>query len=401
MNKSLQLITRASLHNNKFLSFLFCFFVVVATIFTVVCAGILFQLKSTIDTVLKQHITLRQISVDFDKGTPDDYIEDTIEKLKQVEHITDVYEPINSVYVHNGDVLKDNYRLDRVPVGGDLKITAGRTFDESESGVALVPENINDLDETEKRINEIDGNTLVGKTLKFVDGTGKTRTLNVVGAFSTFDPTLDRKTLFIPFADLSTYKRESDNALTDYEILSNNKRSITLVVDRSENTESAAEYITDNYIYANVMHSPLDPNEFDTAILMLILSLVLFVALSVAGFYVFMKNNIDRRTSELALYRSLGYKSKHLFRIIFSEHLVLALASFVFGVAATGVLYAFVVNPFFDSLLGGTLMEITLSIDPLVTASVLVVLLLLMYLVCKKAVKRSEKIDLTVLLNER
>ncbi len=398
MNNSLHLITRASLRNNKFLSVLFCLFVVISTVFIVAIAGILLHMKNNIDTVLKQHVTLRQIVVEFDKGTTDDYIEDIVKKIKKVDHITDAYEPIGVVGVQDGDILKDSYQMDRVPVGGDLRITSGRMIDENESGVALVPDHINDLDTKENRINDIDGNKLVGKTLKFVDDANKTRKMKVVGAFSTFDPTIDNKTLFIPFADLSKYKSEVDKMFVADGASPNGKRSFILIVDRAENVETVADYITDNYIYSYVNYSSLNPNEYDTAILMLMLSLVLLVALSVVGFYVFLKNNIDRRTSELALYRSLGYKSKHLFRIIFSEHLIFALASFVLGVVVVAVLYAFVVNPFLDSLLGGTLMEISLSVDPVVTVLVLAVLILMMYLVCKRAVKRSEKIDLTVLL---
>lgn len=247
-----------------------------------------------------------------------------------------------------------------------------------------------------KTINEINSKSLIGKNLQFSDNAGNTLKMKVVGTFSAFDPTLDEKTLFVPYSDLKKYISVSYKK-SNFE-LGNDTRRFMLVVDRAENTEAVADYINKHITSAYIEDAVINSDEYDTAILMIFLSLVLFSALSSLGFYMFLKNNIDRRTKELALYRSLGYKSKHLFNIIFYHHLILAVLSYAVGIGAVALLYNFFVNPYLDNLFGGTSMEMKLTINPVIIICIFAIMIFVIYIVCKKAVRRTEKIDLTVLL---
>ena len=114
-----------------------------------------------------------------------------------------------------------------------------------------------------------------------------------------------------------------------------------------------------------------------------------------------MKNNISNRTNELALYRALGYKTKHIFYIIFTEHIILALISIFIGIIFAFLLGNLIINPYIYSLLGNTIMEMTVKITIGEISTVILMIILLLFIVCKTAVKRSEKTDLTVLLRER
>ena len=129
--------------------------------------------------------------------------------------------------------------------------------------------------------------------------------------------------------------------------------------------------------------------------------LAFFIVMVVFGFFMFAKNNVNSRTNELALYRSLGYKSKQIFYIIFSEYLFLGLISIAVGIITTMLLNSIFVNPYLFTLVGNTIMEMTVSITLTQIVFIIMLFILILLLVCRSAVKRSEKIDLTILLREQ
>ena len=140
---------------------------------------------------------------------------------------------------------------------------------------------------------------------------------------------------------------------------------------------------------------------YNTAMYIFLATALLFIAFIIVGFFIFLKNNISNRTNELALYRALGYKTKHIFYIIFTEHIILALISIFIGIIFAFLLGNLIINPYIYSLLGNTIMEMTVKITIGEISTVILMIILLLFIVCKTAVKRSEKTDLTVLLRER
>ena len=119
------------------------------------------------------------------------------------------------------------------------------------------------------------------------------------------------------------------------------------------------------------------------------------------GFYIFLKSNVNDRTSELALYRALGYQSKHIFRILLFEYLLFGVISIIVGILLTLVINNAFVNPFLLNLVGNTLMEMEVQLSVLQELGIVVSFLIILLIVCNNAVKRSDKIDLTVLLREK
>ena len=173
-----------------------------------------------------------------------------------------------------------------------------------------------------------------------------------------------------------------------------------IVVDKPENTETALQELSD---ICNVYKRTdvINVQTYNTAMYISLATAVLFIAFVIVGFFIFLKNNISNRTNELALYRALGYKTKHIFYIIFTEHIILALISIFIGIIFAFLLGNLLINPCIYSLLGNTIMEMTVKITIGEISTVILMIILLLFIVCKTAVKRSEKTDLTVLLRER
>lgn len=105
----------------------------------------------------------------------------------------------------------------------------------------------------------------------------------------------------------------------------------------------------------------------------------------------FVKSNISRRTEELALYRSLGYKSNQLFYIIFAEYFLIGIISIAVGTILTVLLDILLINPYLMNLVGNTIMEMTVNVSAVYILLFLVIYLIVLAIVSIWAVKRSEK----------
>ena len=172
------------------------------------------------------------------------------------------------------------------------------------------------------------------------------------------------------------------------------------LIDNAENTEKVLDDVL-NIRTAYRQPSLIDAETYNTALYILLAMLAFFILMVVLGFFMFVKNNVNGRTDELALYRSLGYKSKHIFYIIFSEHLLFGTLSLVFGVLITVLLDILIVNPYLETLVGNTIMSMSVGVNPMEVGVIFIFFAAVLLVVCRKGVKRSEKIDLTVLLRER
>ena len=175
--------------------------------------------------------------------------------------------------------------------------------------------------------------------------------------------------------------------------------SFIILVDRSDNVEKIIEEVKPlGNVYRQ--QSLIDGDAYTVALYISIAVLVFFIVMEVLGFFMLLKNNIDGRTKELALYRSLGYKSNQLFYIIFTEHFLLGMFSIILGIIITLILNAICINPFIYELVGNTIMEMTVTISPVSIAFTLLLFVIVLLVVCGNSVKRSEKIDLTILLRQ-
>lgn len=400
-NKNLNMLIRSYVSSEKLTVSFYCIFTTLATILVLISVGIISPLKYNIDNKINNHILNREITAQFGKNMSDDEINDVIINVKNTEHVVDMYQvPAPLAVSEESGVLFSEYNLSYIHRGFTPTITNGKIFDESETQVAVVPETISDFNESEHKIVEINGGDLIGKTLVFRDECNNEHRAKIVGTYDTSDPIFTGKEILIPRQDLLDYNEAVLNSPQQGYVSISSDKSYKILIDDAKNTDSALSEVSD-YCVAYKESLSFDADSFNVALYILIASLISFLALVVIGFFLFLKNNVDGRTEELALYRSLGYKSRHIFYILFSEHLLFGSLSIILGTAASVLICVFAVNPFLDSLVGNTIMAMNVNIT---IAEVFVIFLffsVVLFVVCRKAVKRSEKIDLTVLLREK
>ena len=61
----------------------------------------------------------------------------------------------------------------------------------------------------------------------------------------------------------------------------------------------------------------IDLSTFNLSLIIMVIVLAVFLVMTVMGTSIFISGCIKNRTNELALYRALGYKTGHIFVIIF------------------------------------------------------------------------------------
>ncbi len=397
-NKSLNSIIKASLKSNKALSAMFCFFVLISYVLIFLAVGIIVPLGVNIETRLNRHIINREINIEMSEVVSEEEKARRLKEISEIEGVIDIYDnPYTfSVEEVNG-LLGEGFELDFVHKYFTPTINDGRIFDENERGVALVPAHVSGYNPSLGIIQETDGSALIGKTLELEDRSGNVNSFEVVGTFDTTDPFFSGKEVLVPREELLEIKDEFLEAMPDgvYE----DEYSAIVVTDSHKHTEEIykkVEKITNSYR----PKLPFDVESFNTAFVILLGSTAFFVVLTVFGFYMFLKGNVNARTNELALYRAMGFNSKNLFKIIAGEHLVLTWLSIILGAGVFYSLAYFVVNPYLYSFLGSTYMEMTINSNPLFAILIAAVYIVITFGVTTTAVKRSEKIDLTVLLRE-
>ena len=400
-NRNLNILLKSSVASNKLSTVLYCVFIIFSTVLILISVSIAFPLKANIEEKINNHISNRELVTEFKADAPDDLIKQNIDEIKKVEHVEKVYKmPALLGVSETSGTLHDGYSFGFIHTGSEAVITSGRAFDESETGVALVPQNIRDFNPEDNRIYDISGESLIGKTLVFIDECDNSHKVEVVGAYSTSDPLYSDTQILIPQADLNKYTDEVLKNASSGGLSISSDKSYIILIDNAENTEKAL----DDVLFIRTAYrqpSMIDADTYNTALYILLAMLAFFIVMVVFGFFMFAKNNVNSRTNELALYRSLGYKSKQIFYIIFSEYLFLGLISIAVGIITTMFLSSIFVNPYLFTLVGNTIMEMTVSITLTQIVFIIMLFILILLLVCRSAVKRSEKIDLTILLREQ
>lgn len=400
-NRNLNMLLKSSVASNKLSTVLYCIFIIFSTVLILISVSIAFPLKTNIEEKINNHISNRELVTEFKADASDELIKQNIDEIKKLEHVEEVYKmpSLLGVFETSG-ALYDGYSLGFIHTGSEAIITSGRAFDESETGVALVPQNIRDFNPEDNRIYDISGENLIGKTLVFVDECENFHKIKVVGAYSTSDPLYSGAQILIPQADLNKYTDDVLKNASSGGLSISSENSYIILIDNAENTEKALDDVL-NIRTAYRQPSLIDAETYNTALYILLAMLAFFILMVVLGFFMFVKNNINGRTDELALYRSLGYKSKQIFYIIFTEHLLLGILSIAIGIITTILLNSIFVNPYLLTLVGNTIMEMTVSITLTQIVFIIMLFILILLLVCRSAVKRSEKIDLTILLREQ
>ncbi len=399
-NKNLFVIVKASVKARKVSAVMFCLFVVISFVLVFTAIGTVIPLRNNIDAKINNHILNRELVADFSEKLSDDKLNSSVEDIKGIDGVEDVYRmPAKLTVAEQSGVLYSMYELGWVHKYFEPEIVGGRAFEETESGVALVPNIIRDYNENEGVINEIKGEDLIGKTLELNDETNIMHKLKIVGAYDATDPIFTGKEILVPRGELIKYNEAVLENAQNFPVTISADKSYVVVTENPGCTDEVlAEVETITTAYSRSVN--IDADSYNIAFAILLAATVFFVLLTVFGFYMFLKGNINARTSELALYRAIGYKTKSLFYVIFSEHLLLGACSVIAGIAAVCLIINLAVNPYLSRMFGQTFMEMTVSINPLFILALTAGYALVILLVCITAARRTEKTDLTILLRD-
>lgn len=399
-NKKLNLLIKASLASGKLRKAFFCLFILLSAMLIFLSLEIISPMKENIDNKINNHISKRELITYFSDKIPDEDVQKKVAELKELENVKDVYLMPSSITVtETSGLLFDDYSLSFLHTDCTAKITSGRAFEENEKNVAIVPENFTDFNKDTKIFNTISGKDLIGKTLVIKDDSGNTHKLEVVGAYNASDPIFSGREILVPREQLLNYgDMYLDSRQGEIAVNSEDKAYIILV-DNAKNTEAvklAANGI--NIAYESPVN--IDSDAYNVAMIIMLAALIFFLLLVITGFFLTLKSNISARTNEFALYRAVGYKLKHIYYIIFVEHLVFIVLTLILGVCFTVLLNYTVVNPYLYQLVGNTIMEMTVGISPFYIMLIAFFYIAALCVACRSAVNKTEKVDLTVLLRE-
>lgn len=396
------MIIKASVKARKFSKIIFCLFIILSTVLVTDSVSLIFSMGSNIQNNINNHFLNRELTMEFPYGTSQEDIDEIIGKIENIDHVSKVYRQpeVVSATEKSGE-LNGVYSLAYLHYDLNPKITDGRLFEESETNVALVPEEIKDSDVVTKKITKIDGKDLIGKTLEFECAGGGEYKAKVIGVYNTSDPFFTGYQIIVPQNDLLKINEAKNQMWIDMKMTSNVKINYLISIDIYKYVDSVTEEISSFKRVELAQNLNIDADSYNIALILLFVILLVFIVMVISGLVMFLNSSVNNRTNELALYRSLGYKSKHLFEILFTEYLIFGVISLALGAGLTALLNTYVVNPYLFTLVGNTIMEMTVSISAVQIICVLLAFVAILFLICRHAVKRSEKIDLTVLLRER
>ena len=399
MRNKFAVLIKASVKAHRLQTIFFVLFLMISTMLLNITIGIILPLSNNLENKINNHISNREVVTDFEADITESELKKSIEQIEAIEYIVDVYHMPSAISVsEQSGVLKDRYELKSIHKGYEVTIEEGRLFKENEKNVAIIPQNLKDFNEFDNRVEDISGESLIGKELAFTDDFGNSYLIKIVGTYVNLDSAFSNKDIIVPRDDLISYNNKLLNSEDNLSFV--NDKSYIIQVDNYKNTDDVFAEVS-KIRNAYIQPSMIDVEIYHISLIILLISLAFFILLVILGFYIFLKSNINNRTSELALYRALGYKNRHIFSILLSEYLLFGSISIVLGILLTVIVNKVFVNPYLYSLFGNTLMEMKISLSIVQEIAIVIFFISILLLVCKKAIKNLEKIDLTILLREK
>lgn len=390
---SLLLLIRASINKNKAKNIFFALFLTLCVVVTTLTVATTIPLWDNVENKINNHIYYRTCVINFDNEA---VMEQKMPKISELEHIVEIYDQPEDVKAYETTGIFENELTLTSPVhGANPIITSGRNIEIDETNVALVPEKIKEYSETKHKMQEIDGKSLVGKTLCFNAGDSN-YSVEVVGTYSLTDPMFDGKQVIVPGKQLATFDNSAE-FMEEEQVIQKNIR-----VDNYKNLQSVKDAVDKmNVDCYEAYQLNFDVETYRIAAIILTIMVFLFILMIFVAVTAFVNSHIKARTIELALFRALGYNSKNIFMLLFAEYVFIGAIAVSVGIAISSAIAFFGLNPYLDSMFKNTIMEMSINIDAIICSIILFVILLVQLLSCILATKKTNVIKLVVLLKER
>ncbi len=386
-------LARASIKRYKTRSVVFTLFTMFCAACVLLTVSIIMPLWNNMENKVNSHPYNLELTAEMSETG--ESLDNKLSEINALEHVVKVYKSCFDVQLFGtSNELNDMFTLsyfhnDYTPV-----ITSGRTVNEDELGMAVIADSIPSTDPLTQRRTEIDGKSLIGKTLDFQDESGNNWSFKIIGTFDVTDPALDEMKIYTSFRQLEQISAavNDSSSSTPYSIIVDNYRNRDAV-------EAECSEIVDLVYYGNSFN--IDLSNYNTALVALLIVLALFIVMVIIGTSVFVSNCIGNRINELALYRSLGFKAGHIFTIIFAEYFMLLLVGIVLSVAASFAVGELIINPYLGKTFGEGLMAMQVEFSIFYILIVFLIMTVITAAVCLRATLKTGKIQLTVLLKER
>ncbi len=383
-------LVKASYKRNKARSVVFFLFMLFCVICILLTVSVILPMWGNMETKINNHpynVELSALLTLHDDETP--------AKLERIEHVERVYYSPFAIDVTDVDNVVGGYtRINYLHNDYMPEITAGRAIKAGEKNAAVMPETIKIRNPETQRMTELDCKKLVGKEIRLKDMSGNDYKIKIVGTYSLTDPALYGDDICTTYEQMLEYDKKIPHE-------DDNGKRYSVIVDHKSNRDAVEKQCNEIVTTYFENSFKIDADSFNIAIIVLLCVLAAFLVMVVIGTSVFVASCIGARTNELALYRSLGYKSRHIFTIIFTEYFV----EFLFAIAAAVIISLaaarLIIDPYLDSLLGGSIMAMNAEIGIVNVLLVFIAFLIIILCVCIRATRRTGKIELSVLLKER
>lgn len=306
------------------------------------------SISSSFNKNLQNNVGCRTLFVEYDyKQYSEAQIIDTVSKYKHVAAVVpqgDLGQIITvSEYSgkfelpqagsNNGEIIVKGGNKFTIP-----KVIAGRSFNEGEANVALIPEKFvpdsrTGLTKDIKNQSLFDGKSLIGKEITGKTETNKIYTFTVVGVYSSDASMDDANTCYIPYQDINAIynavKKQDD---VNYPIIA--------VVDNYKNVQAVM-----NELYKSGMRSSVKLTQ-NTELPIYInfvgggLSIVIFLA-ALINIILTTINSVKDRTQEIGMLKAIGYKNKLVVSMLNFEAILIGVIGFILSVmiSAGGILF--------------------------------------------------------------
>lgn len=384
-------LVKSAVKNSKARTIVFLIFILFCVTCVLLTTSIIIPMSINMEYKVNRHPYNLELNAEIFKGDTSD---SDVEKIKAIPHVTDVYQVPRSINVFETEgKLSSSFFLTYFHNGYTPVITSGRNVKSGEKNAAVLPEIVRMNDPETQRSIEFDCKTLVGTTLKMQDEYRNEYNLNIVGTYDITDPALSSDELIVDFEQLEEYRAKLPD---DSETVLH-----SIIIDNYTNRDSVENACKDiaKFCYSNSFN--IDLSSFNMSLIVLLIVLAVFLIMVIIGTAVFVSNCVSNRTRELALYRSLGYKFRHIFTVIFTEYFLMLLLATIVAVLISLAAAVLFINPYLDEFIGGGLMAMRVQLDSVSVAAVFAVFLLIIIIICLIAARRTGKIPLAVLLKER
>ena len=318
---SLNLLVKSSIKRNVGKNIFFLVFLAFAVVLTTVTVSVMLPFCDNVENKLNNHLYNRMFNVEIPSST----VDTAIKKVNDTHHVQDVYTYLDSMSVSDiTGTLESEYTMCSLVHEAAPLIVDGRLFRDDERNVAIVPDNIRDYSQSQRKLKNINGSDLVGKQLTFLTE-GDDYTVTVVGTYSLSDPMFTGKQIIIPEQEMKSLndkiQLENNNSFIDDEQYDGEKKSIfTVLVDNHSNTDDVIENISNQGIDCHKAYKlNFDTASYQVAAVILMIMFALLIVMVFVAVSAFVNNHIKSRTVEIAMYRALGYRSSNIFIILLGQ----------------------------------------------------------------------------------